>query len=135
MPHEQGAQVEAGSQVVGVARSEFHAPLRHFASGGECPVAEGQDQIADRGEDALIALPEQGGEDVLADLVAPEMVATITPRHVGRVEIHPVDLLATLDPVPPRADVRSVELQTALQAIRIDAERSEVDRGFGHAEI
>jgi hypothetical protein len=31
--------------------------------------------------------------------------------------------------------VRSVELKAALQAIRIDAERSEVDGGFGHAEI
>jgi hypothetical protein len=117
------------------AAGEFHAPLRHFASGGERAAAEGQDQIADRGEDAFIALPEQGGEDVLADLVAPEMVATVTAGHIGRVEIHPVDLVATLDPVPPRADVRSVELKTALQAIRIDAARSEVDRGFGHAEI
>ena len=61
-------------------RVGFDAPLRHFASGGERAVAEAQDEVTQGGEDTLIALAEQGREDVLADLVAPEVVAAVTPR-------------------------------------------------------
>ena len=56
-------------------------PLRHFASGGERTVPEHAHQLAERGEHSLVALPEQRGQDVLADLISPEMVPAVAARQ------------------------------------------------------
>src|SRR4051812_39460228 len=80
-------------------RPELRAPLRHFASGGQRAAPERHDQLAQRTENALVSLAEQRREDVLADLVAPEMIAAVAARHLGGVQVDPVSLGAAGDAV------------------------------------
>jgi hypothetical protein len=85
------------------------------------------------GEDAFIALAQQGGEDVLADLLSPQVVAAIAAGDAGGVQVHPVELFAPLDAIAAGADASGMELQAALQTVQIDAsEGVEVDGGFRH---
>jgi len=100
-------------------------------SGGAGEIAEATDQPAECGEHPLIAFPQQGREDVLADLLAPEVVAAIAAGQAGGVEVHPMGLKTTGDSVPPGAYPVSVQLQTALEAGEIDGHRLEVDGRHG----
>jgi hypothetical protein len=102
-------------------------------SGGQRAAPKCDHELAERGEHALVTFAQQGREDVLADLVAPEMVPAIAPRHAGGVEIDPVGLKTASDPITTRAHTRGVELQTALQTIQVDAsERLKIDGGLRH---
>src|SRR4051812_15082738 len=99
---------EAGSWLE--PRARLRGPLRHFASGRERATPEDHDQLAQRREHALVTFAQESGQDVLADLVAPEMISAIAARHSGGVEIHPVGLDATRDAITPRPNARGVEL-------------------------
>ena len=54
-------------------------------------------------EDSLVTLPEQRGQDMLAYLLAPEMVGAVAPRQIAGVEIDPVRVGAPLDAESCRA--------------------------------
>jgi len=96
---------------------------------------ERRDQFLKGGKDLLIPLSQQRGEDVLADLLAPQVVGTVAPRQVGGVEVHPVGVLAAGDAESARTNALGPEPEATLQAIEIDADALDVDGGFGHGKL
>jgi hypothetical protein len=91
------------------------------------------DEISNGCQHTLVPLAEQGCEKVLAELVPPEVVAAITPRHPGRVQVDPVGLLAAANMVAAGTHPVDVELETPLEALEVDtAQRDEVDSRLGH---
>ena len=91
------------------------------------------DQTPQRPHYALVAFTEEGGEDVLADALAPEVIAAVAAGVAGRVEIHPVHLVATTDAVAPIPYALALETKTALEAGEIhSAGGVEIDRDMYH---
>src|SRR5207237_8797112 len=60
-------------------------------------------QHAECADHPLLPLAQQRGENVLADLLAPEMVAAVAARVGAAVEVHPVVHAAAGHPVAPMA--------------------------------
>jgi hypothetical protein len=79
------------------------------------------DELAQGGEHPLVSFAEKRGEDVLADLVAPEMVAAVATGEAGGVEVNPMGLRPTCYPVPARSNAGSPQVETALQAVEADS--------------
>jgi hypothetical protein len=77
---------------------------RQFASGGERPIPELGNQLAKSLEYPLITFAEEGGENVLADPIAPEVIAAVAARERGGVEVDPMRLRAPADPIPAGID-------------------------------
>ena len=50
-------------------------------------------------EDPLVTLAEQRREDVLAHLLAPEVISAVATRQIAAVEIYPVGVRPTVDAV------------------------------------
>lgn len=83
-------------------------------------------------EDSLVTLPEQRGQDMLAYLLAPEMVGAVAPRQIAGVEIDPVRVGAPLDAESSRAGSGGTKWEAALQTVEIDPDRFDVDCELGH---
>jgi hypothetical protein len=83
-------------------------------------------------EDSLVTLPEQRGQEMLAHLLAPEMIGAVTPRQIAGVEIDPVRVGAAVDAELSRAGAGGTKGEAALQTVEIDPHRFEVDYGLGH---
>jgi hypothetical protein len=96
-------------------------PLLAFRLSGDRSASELRDELAQGGEHPLVAFAEKRGEDVLADLVAPEMVAAVAAGEAGGVEVDPMGLHPTCYPVPARANPGSPQVETALQAVESDS--------------
>lgn len=122
-------------RVGGKCRSQAAAWPRQFASGRERTAPERGDQTLERHEDPLIPLPEQRGQDVLAEPLAPQVVGTVAAWQVGGIEVHPVAVLASVDPEPARADPLGAEAKAPLQAVEIDADSFDVDGGLRHVGL
>lgn len=89
-------------------------------SGDAREMAEVTDQAPECREHPLIALPEQGGEDVLAEMIAPDVVAAIAAGQAGGVEVNPMGLHPAGDAVPAGGYPLSLQLHAALEAGEID---------------
>lgn len=109
--------------------------LRQIASGGDRTVPQRLDQRPERGQDSLVALAKERGEDVFADLVPPEVVATVAARHAGSVEVDPVCVRAPGYVVAAGAGARSSELEAALQSVQVDPDGVEIDGGYRRTQI
>ncbi len=96
---------------------------------------EGYDEAPQSGEHPLIAFAQEGGEDVLADLLAPEVVAAIAPGQLGAEQVHPMGLKAAGNPVAAGADAVPFELEAALEAPGIDGNSGKVDGRPGHGTL
>ncbi len=68
----------------------------------------------------LIPFAEQGRQNVLAYLIAPDVIATVAARVRRRDQIHPVVARASAHPVAALADAFRHQAEAALQAIGID---------------
>ena len=90
------------------------------------------DETPQSGEHPLIAFAQEGGEDVLADLLAPEMVAAVAPGQLCAEQVHPMSLDAARNPVAAGTDAVPFELEAALEARRIDGDSGKVDGRLGH---
>jgi hypothetical protein len=91
------------------------------------------DEVRERYDHAHVPLSEQRREDVLADAVAPEMVAAITPRMRGRVKVHPMILGASGHEVLPLPYALAAKPQAPLQPAEIHpAGGIEIDRHVFH---
>ena len=92
-------------------------------------------QRSERGEHPLVSLSKQGGEDVLADALAPEVIAAVTAGEAGSVEVYPMGLAAAGNPVAARRDPVALQLQAALQTAELHpAGGSKIDLDF-HTQI
>jgi hypothetical protein len=80
------------------------------------------------GEDALVTLAEQGSQDVLAHLLAPEVISAVAARQIAGVEIHPVSVRPTVDAESSWAPSGGTKLEAPLQPIEIDLERFHIKR-------
>jgi hypothetical protein len=90
-------------------------------------------EAAERVHDAVVALAQERGEDVLAQLLAPQMVAAIASRMRRRVQIHPVVVIAAGHVIPAVADTLAMQQQAPSQPRQIDAAHGvDVDRRFLH---
>lgn len=89
-------------------------------------------QAAEGHEHPLITLAEQGRQDVLAELVAPQMVAAITAGQARGVEIHPVGVVASCNAIAAGSDAPALKSKAALEAAVIDGNGGEVDGGVRH---
>jgi hypothetical protein len=124
-----------GARVGGKSRRPDSVRPRQIASGGERPAPEGSNQRLECGEDPFVSLAEQGGQDVLADPLAPEVIGAVAPGEVGGVEVHPVAVLASIDAESARADPLGAEPEASLQAVEIDPDSFEVDCELGQAGL
>ena len=79
------------------------------------------EQRSERPDDRLIALAEEGGEDVLADPIPPEMVAAVAARNRCCVEVDPVIVVAAYHMVSAFADPPSFELEASFQPVQVNA--------------
>jgi hypothetical protein len=64
---------------------------------------------------------KQRGEDVLADPLAPDVVAAVAARDGRRVQVHPVGVVATNDLIAAVPNALSFELETPFESIQVDA--------------
>jgi hypothetical protein len=85
-------------------------------SAGESP-----EKRADCAHHAIVAFPEQCGENVLAKLITPHVIAAIAPWVVRCIEIHPMLLAATAYEVTPYAYALALQEQATAEAAEIDA--------------
>jgi hypothetical protein len=83
--------------------------------------AQALDDIAECSHHALISLSQKRGENVLADPLAPQVIAAVAARVKRRVEIDPMILGATGKMIPAFANAIGLERQTALEASDINA--------------
>ena len=112
--------------------------LESSAAGAWLRTASGRsfhplEERAERANDGVVPLAEEGREDVLADALAPDVVTAVAARDRHRVQIYPVIVIAPNDVVPPIAYAASLELEAPLEAVQIDAARSvEIDVRLCH---
>jgi len=84
-----------------------------------------------RRQDALVPLTQECGQNVFADSLAPQVIATVAARVRGRVEVDPVILGSSHDAITAEADALTAESKTPLQSVEIDATGGiEVDLHF-----
>jgi hypothetical protein len=69
--------------------------------------------------DPLVSLSEERGEDVLAYLLAPEVISTVTPWVVRRIQVDPVFLRAAGETISPVTNPVPLERQAALETIDV----------------
>jgi len=116
----------------GPRRAERTAPLRQFASGRERATPERGHQVMQGDDHPLVTFTQERGENVLADLFAPEMIGAVAPREIAGVQVDPVGVYSTFDPEPPGPDAVGAKPKAALQTVEIDTDRIEVDGKVGH---
>jgi hypothetical protein len=58
-------------------------------------------EAAERSNDLRSPFTEEGGKDVLANGITPEMVAAVAARMIRRPQIDPMGFPPTFDQVPP----------------------------------
>src|SRR5699024_5856527 len=98
------------------------------ASGGQRRVIlQCVHQLPQRGQYALVSLAQQGGQDVLADLVAPEMITAVAAWKAGGIEVDPVGLFTASDVVPAGAGACRAKPKAALESIEIYPDGVEID--------
>src|SRR5205085_2276031 len=79
------------------------------------------EELAERVDDPVVPFAQQRGEDVLADPLAPQVIAAVAARMRGGVEVHPVIVLAAGHVVPAVAQTLTGQQQAAPQAVEVDA--------------
>src|SRR5512133_1140939 len=94
------------------------SPLR-----GDGHLPQSREQSPQRAHDAIVPLAQQRGEDVLAQLLAPQVVAAVAARVRRRVQVDPVILRAARDAVAAESHALAVQLQAALEPLEVDAAR------------
>ena len=85
-------------------------------------------ESAEGGDYLIVSFAQQCREDVLADLLAPEMVPAVAAGVVRGIEIHPVLVRAARHVVLAPADPMTRQQETSLEAVGIDDRLGEVDR-------
>ena len=94
------------------------------------------EQGAKRADDGVVPFAEQGGQDVLADLVPPQVIAAVTPRYGGGVEVDPMIVVAAYDVVSAFTDTPSFELEASFQPVEVDPTSSfEIDCRVCHSHL
>jgi hypothetical protein len=83
-------------------------------------------------ENPLVTLAEQRGQDVLAHLLAPEVVRAVAPRQIAGVEVYPVSVRSAVDAEAAGARSGGAELKAPLQSVEIDADRFRIKCELGH---
>jgi hypothetical protein len=111
---------------------ERAAPLRQFASGRERVTPKRAHQVMQGDDHPLVTFPQECGEDVFADLLAPEVIGAVTAGKVTGVQVDPVGLDPTFHPISPGPDAVRTKPKAPLQAARIDTGGVEVHGWFGH---
>jgi hypothetical protein len=80
-----------------------------------------------------VSLAQQRGEDVLADLLAPQMVAAVATRMRGGVQIHPVIVRSAGHAIAAVTYPLAMQQETPPQPLQIDAAHGvDVDLQFSH---
>jgi hypothetical protein len=86
----------------------------------------------ERCEHMLISLAKEGGKDVLADAVPPEVISAVAAWEGGGVKVDPVCLRASGDAIAPRPKTEGAQRQTPLQSVQIhSAGGLEINGRFG----
>ena len=99
--------------------------------GGGGRLFEARDEHPQRREHVLISLAQEGGQDVLADPVPPEVISAVAARERGGVEVDPVRLRTSGNAIPPRPDSGGPQRETPLEAVQVHSPGGlEVDGGF-----
>jgi hypothetical protein len=119
------------------AQGDWNGVLPRVPPGLSCAgqFPKAVNEPAERGENPLIPFPKEGGEDVLADLLPPEMVTAVAARQVRGEQVHPMVVDAAGDPVPPGADTNGLELEAALETGQVDGNSGEIDGGCVHSGL
>lgn len=86
-------------------------------------------------EDPLVTLAEQRREDVLAHLLAPEVISAVATRQIAAVEIYPVGVRPTVDAVSTGAGTGGAKLEAPLQSVEIDLHRFYVKCELGRTSL
>src|SRR3954447_5771207 len=132
MPHpgeleHRGVREPARREVLSNAPKNDAEAKRFLQSGRACP----REEPRQRRHDALVALTQECGQDVLADSLAPEVIAAVAARMRGGIEVDPMVLDTARDPVPAVADPLTAESKAPLQTVEVDASCGvEVDLHF-----
>src|SRR5207253_710075 len=120
----QPTRVRVGRALGASVLRGFAAPLLRLYS---------TEQLPERVHDAVVSFTQQRREDVLADLLAPQMVAAVASRVRGGVEIHPVIVLPAGDVIAAVTHPLSMQQETPPQPLQIDATSGvDVDLRFPH---
>jgi hypothetical protein len=100
--------------------------------GGGSALLEVCDEQTKRCEHVLISLAKEGGQDVLADAVPPEVISAVTSREAGGVEVDPVRLRASGDAIAPRPKSDRAQREAPLEPVQVhSAGGLEIDGRFG----
>jgi len=86
-------------------------------------------------EDPFVTLAEQRGQDVLAHLLAPEVIRAVAARQIAGVEIYPVSMRPAVDPESAGARPGGAKLEAPLQPVEIDPARFNVKCELGHGVL
>ena len=79
------------------------------------------EERAECADDRVVAFAEQRGENVLADPLAPDVIAAITPRDRGGIEVDPVGVVASDYVVPSVSDSLPVEGEGSFETVEVNA--------------
>ena len=79
------------------------------------------EQGAKRADDGVVTFAEQRSEDVLADPLAPDVIAAITPRDRGGIEVDPVGMVASDYVVLSVTNTPPVEFERSFESVEINA--------------
>jgi hypothetical protein len=84
------------------------------------------------GEDPLVPLAEQRGQDVLAHLFPPEAIRAVAARQIAGVEIYPVSVRSAVDPESAGPRSGGAKLEAPFQPVEIDPDGFNVKWKLGH---
>src|SRR5215208_3519808 len=87
--------------------------------GGGSSLFEVRDQHPQRREHVLISFAEEGGQEVLADPVPPEVISAVAAREGGGVEVDPVRLRTAGDTITPCPESGGAQGETPLEAVQV----------------
>jgi len=79
------------------------------------------DDLAECAHYAFVAFSDERRQDVLADPVAPKVVAAVASRVVRSIEINPVFLGSAGKVVAAATDAATLEIQTAFEANDVES--------------
>jgi hypothetical protein len=103
------------------ATAEAAERFRQIASGGDGrTVPERPHQLPERSEHTLIPFAQEGRQDVLADLIAPQVVAAIAAGQLGGIQVHPVGLVAADHAIAAGRDPLGTQVEPAFKAGEIE---------------
>lgn len=83
-------------------------------------MAERVHQLPKGREHALVSLAQECGQDVLADLLTPQVIPTVAAGQLGGVQVDPVRLMAAVHSITAGGDPLDAKLQAAFETGQIE---------------